>query len=187
MKKLLLTTLCVSAVALTACDKKPADTSSTGSDTKPATTITANTENKPVTPSTSLSQNNIADIKSDLTAIQTVSTNKSKEALSFQTEISQAAKTGDKNALKGIVEKMKTYVESFNNDLDALTIKSAEVASVRDKMKESNKLGVEMSELGLSGSADSQKVMEIQKKGIALQQSLMTEVQALQAKVNAKP
>lgn len=180
MKKLLLATLCASVFALTACDKKPADTTS-GTDNKPAATVT---ESKPAV---SLSTNNIADIKSDLTAIQTISTEKSKEALNFQTEVMQASQKNDKEALKGIVDKMKTYVESFNKDLDNLALKSSEVVSVRDKMKEANKLGVEMSEAGISGAPDPQKIMELQKKGTELQKSLMTEMQALQAKVNAAP
>ena len=175
MKKLLLATLCASAFALTACDKKPADATTSGADTKP------------VAAAVSLSTNNLADIKSDFTAIQAISVEKSKEALTFQTDVMQAAQKGDKDALKGVVEKMKTYVDGFNKDLDGLAIKSSEVASVRDKMKEANKLGVEMSEAGLAGSPDPQKIMELQKKGTELQQSLMTEMQALQAKINAAP
>ena len=172
MKKLLLATLCVSAFALTACDKKPADASASGTDSKPTAAAV------------SLSTNNVADIKDDLMAIQSISTAKAKEALNFQTEVMQAAQKGDKEALKGVIDKMKTYVDGFNKDLDGIAIKSSEVASVRDKMKESNKLGVEMSELGLSGSPDQQKIMELQNKGIELQKSLMTEMQALQTKVN---
>ena len=83
MKKLLLATLCASALALTACDKKPADAAS-GTDSKPAAAAA------------SLSTNNAADIKSDLTALQTMSTAKAKEALNFQTEVMQAAQKGDK-------------------------------------------------------------------------------------------
>lgn len=174
MKKLLIATLCASAFALAACDKKPADATS-GTDSKPAATAVA------------LSTNNIADIKSDFTALQAMSTEKAKEALNFQTEVMAAAQKGDKAALQGIVEKMKAYVETANKDLDGLALKSSEVASVREKMKESNKLGVEMSELGLSSTPDSQKIMDLQKKGTELQQSLMTEMQALQAKVAAAP
>ncbi|MFW1644995.1 hypothetical protein ACG9W2_16160, partial [Acinetobacter guillouiae] len=55
------------------------------------------------------------------------------------------------------------------------------------RFKESNNLGVEMSEAGLATSPDPQKIMELQKKGTELQQSLLTEMQALQAKANAAP
>lgn len=175
MKKLLLATFIASTFALAACDKKPADATTSGSDTKSAAAAV------------SLSSNNIADIKSDFTAIQAISVEKSKEALTFQTEVMQAAQKGDKDALKGVVDKMKTYVDGFNKDLDGLALKSSEVASIRDKMKESNKLGVEMSEAGLAGSPDPQKIMDLQKKGTELQQSLMTDMQALQAKINAAP
>ncbi|WP_390883213.1 hypothetical protein [Acinetobacter guillouiae] len=50
MKKLLLATLCASAFALTACDKKPADSAS-------------GTESKPAAAAVSLSTNNTADMK----------------------------------------------------------------------------------------------------------------------------
>lgn len=172
MKKLLLATLCASAFALTACDKKPADASSS-------------TESKPAAVAVSMSTNNVADIKSDLEQIQLLSTNKAKEATAFQSEVMQASQSGDKNALKGIVEKMKTYVSGFNKDLDGLTLKSSEVASIRDKMKESNNMGVEMSELGLASTPDPKKIMDLQKKGTELQQSLLTEMQALQVKVSS--
>jgi len=175
MKKLLIATLCVSAFALTACDKKPADAS------------TASAENKSAVATVALSTNNVADIKHDLTAIQTISTAKAKEALDFQTEVMQAAQKGDKNALKTVVDKMKIYVEGFNKALDDIAVKSSEVSAIREKMKQVNLLGVEMSELGLSGTPDQQKIMDLQKKGTELQQSLLTEMQTLQAKVAAAP
>lgn len=171
MKKLLLATLCASAFALTACDKKPADAS--GTDSKPAVAKVA------------LSTNNTADIKSDAAAIQKLSTDKAKEALDFQTEVMQAMQKGDKAALTSVVDKMKAYVASFNKDLDGLALKSTEAASVRDKMKEANNFGVEMSEAGLENPPNPQKIMDLQKKGTELQKSLMTEMQQLQTKANS--
>lgn len=170
MKKLLLTVLCTTALTLTACDKTPNE----------APTHVSNT----TAPAVALSTDNLADIKTDFAALQTMSTDKAKEALSFQTEIMQAAQTGDKAALTGMVDKLKTYVEGFNKDLDNLALKSSEVASLRDKMKESNQLGLEMSEAGLSDKPDAEKIMELQKKATEVQHSIITETQALQSKVN---
>ena len=141
MKKVLIATLCASAFALTACDKKPADATS-ASDSKPAAAAVT------------LSSNNAADIKSDLAQIQTLSTTKAKEAIDFQNEVMQAAQKGDKAALEGVVGKMKTYVDGFNKELDGLALKSSEAVSVREKIKESNNLGVEMSETGLESKPD---------------------------------
>ncbi|RKG37911.1 hypothetical protein [Acinetobacter rongchengensis] len=174
MKKIFIATLCVSAFALTACDKKPADASSA-------------TDSKPAVAAVTLSTDNATDIKSDLAQIQTLSTNKAKEALDFQSEVMQAAQKGDKAALEGVVNKMKTYVTGFNKELDGLALKSTEVVSVRDKIKESNNLGIEMSEAGLASPPNPEKVKQIQTRGIELQKSLMDEMQALQAKANTAP
>lgn len=175
MKKLLLATLCASAFALTACDKKPNETASTASSSEPVA----------AQPAVTLSQDNAADIKSDLTQIQTLSTAKAKEALEFQNEVTQAAQKNDKAALQGVVDKMKSYVDGFNKDLDALTLKSTEVDSIRGKMKESNNLGVELSQAGIASSPDMAKITELQKKATELQQGLLTDMQALQTKANA--
>lgn len=174
MKKVLLATLCASVFALTACDKKPADATS-ASDSKPAAAAVT------------LSSDNAADIKSDLAQIQTLSTTKAKEAIDFQNEVMQAAQKGDKTALEGVVNKMKTYVAGFNKDLDGLALKSSEAVSVREKIKEANNLGVEMSEAGLTSSPDPKKIEQLQKKGTELQKSLLTEMQALQTKANTAP
>lgn len=173
MKKLLLASLCMASLALTACDKKPTDATA-GTDSKPTTTQ----------PTVSLSTDVAADIKSDLEQIQTLSMNKAKEALEFQNEVAQASQKGDRAALQTIVDKMKTYTEGFNKELDALTLKSSEADALRTKMKEANAFGVEMSEAGLSNPPDVNKLTELQKKGIDLQQSLLTDMQNLQAKAN---
>lgn len=174
MKKLLLASLCMATVTLTACDKKPHDAAAPASGSSSTSQPAA----------TSFSTGKAADIKSDLMLIQNMSTTKAKEALTFQSEVTQAAQKGDKAALQGIVGKMKTYVDSFNADLDALSLKSSEVDSVRKKMKESNNLGVELSEAGLSSTPDMNKITELQKKATELQQSLLTDMQNLQNTAN---
>lgn len=175
MKKLLLASLCMASVALTACDKKPNEAATTSTDNQPVATQAT----------VSLSKDVAADIKSDLTQIQTLSTNKAKEALEFQNEVTQAAQKNDKAALEGIVEKMKSYTENFNKELDALTLKSSEVDAVRSKMKEANNLGVELSEAGLKNPPDMNEINALQKKATEMQQALLTEMQTLQNKANA--
>ena len=122
MKKSLLASLCVAALALTACDKKTNEA--------PASSATTT---QPVT--ASLSSNNSADIKSDLDQIQMLSNKNSQEALGLQNKANQAAQKGDKAALTSTVAQMKTYINKFNQELDALKLKSSEVNVVRDKIK----------------------------------------------------
>ncbi len=99
MKKLLISTLCVASLALTACDKKPASGTASGSGSTAATA-----------PAVTLSTNNAADIKNDLIQIQTLSNTKAQEAVNFQTEVMKAAQSGDKNAVGGVIDKMKAFI-----------------------------------------------------------------------------
>ena len=92
MKKLFVTTLCLTAFTLTACDKKPADST------------TAKAETNVSAPAASLSNNIAADIKSDLEQLQTLSNTKAQEALSFQSDLTQAAQTGEMKSLEAVVD-----------------------------------------------------------------------------------
>lgn len=170
MKKLFITTLCLTAFTLTACDKKPADSTTT----KAEANVSA--------PATSLSNNVATDIKSDLEQLQTLSNTKAQEALSFQSDLTQAAQTGEKKALEAVVDKMDTYVDGFNDDLDTLKLKSSEAVNLRDKMKESNKIGLDLAEAGIDTTPDMNKITELQKQAIDLQQSILKDMQDLQTK-----
>ena len=173
MKKLLIASLCMTAFPLTACDKK----------TNEGTTAPAETQAPAAM--TTLSNNVVADIKSDLDQIETLSNTKAQEALSFQTEVTQAAQNADKKALDAVVDKMEKYVDSFNDDLEALKLKSTEADVLRDKMKDSNDLGLELAEAGVEPNPDMNKVTELQNKAVELQQSILKDMQALKAKVGA--
>ena len=170
MKNLFITTLCLTAFTLTACDKKPADST------------TAKAETNVSAPAASLSNNIAADIKSDLEQLQTLSNTKAQEALSFQSDLTQAAQTGEKKALEAVVDKMDTYVDGFNDDLDTLKLKSSEAVNLRDKMKESNKIGLDLAEAGIDTMPDMNKITELQKQAIDLQQSILKDMQDLQTK-----
>lgn len=175
MKKLLLASLCATALTLTACDKKPNENT---------TSKAENTATPAVV--TSLSENVVADIRSDLDQIQTLSNAKAQEALKFQTDVTQAAQKGDKAALDTVVDHMKTYVGGFNDDLKSLALKSKEGDSLRGKMQESNNLGLELAQAGVKMPPDMTKITELQKKATDSQQALLQDMQALQAKITAK-
>ena len=174
MKKLILASLCATALGLTACEKKPNDAETTTSTTTAPTTVTA------------LTNGVDADIRADLDKIQTLSNAKAQEALKFQNDVMQAAQKGDKAALDAVVDSMDKYVDSFNDELEALDLKSSEADSIRDKMKESNDLGLDLAEAGVETPPNMEKITELQKKATELQQSLLQEMQTLQTKVTAK-
>ena len=164
MKKLLIATLCATAFTLTACDKKPTETN--------GTTAAA----------VSLSNNVAADIKSDLTAIEALSTAKANEAIDFQTKMMASVQTGDKAALDTVLKDMKSFVDGFNKDLDALTLKSTEADATRNKMKEGNKLGVALTEEGMSAKPDTTKIQELTTKATELQKEMIADMQNLKTK-----
>lgn len=174
MKKVLLSFLCISILFLVACDKKVTETNNS-----------SNTNNTSVS-SIHLSHNVISDIRNDLSQIQTLSDAKTKEALTFQNEVTQAAQQGDQAALNAVVVQMGQYVESFNQDLEALKIKSSEADSLRKKMEAANSLGLELAQAGIKTPPDLKKLNVLQDQATDLQQSLQQQMQSLQAKTNTK-
>ncbi|MFH7765972.1 hypothetical protein [Acinetobacter sp. BSP-28] len=176
MKTPLLASLCVATLALTACDKKPNEAPASS-----AATSASPTSTQPAT--AALSTNNIKDIKNDLIEIQTLSQNRSKEALDLQNKANQAAQKNDKAALNTIIAEMKTYIANFNQDLDALALKSTELDKVREKIKESNNLGIELSEESIAEKPDMKKIAELRDQATQLQKELVADMQALENKV----
>lgn len=175
MKKLLISTLCVSALTLTACDKKTNESTVKGSEAASTAQTTV-----------ALSTNNQAHMQSDLRLIQTLSNNKAQDALKFQTEANEAAQRGEEPDLKAIATKLETYVNDFNKELDALKLQSTEVDSLRTKLKESNQIGLDLTKAGTATPPDTAKIAELQKKATDLQQELISETQAIELKANNK-
>lgn len=169
MKKLLLSILCVSSLAITACEKKPLY----NNDSRHAVAVII------------LSKDNAANIENDLTQLQTLSNTKAEEVGNLQTEIMKAAQTGDLSAVRAKVDKLKIFVEGFNKELDELPLQSAEVSALKDKIKETNEISSQMAEASVSSSPDMDKITELQKKAIENQKVLLAEIQRLQAKANS--
>ena len=181
MKKTLLASICMTALVLTACDKKPKE--------EPVTT--ANTSVTATTPATEMpakniafSSNNTVDIKNDLNKLQTLSNSRAKEAIDFQNKATQAAEKGDTATLHSTIADMRTYITRFNKELDNLVLNSSEVDAIRNKIKKSNDLGIQLSEASIEKSPDMKKITELQNEAAKLQKELISDMQALQTKVN---
>ena len=182
MKKILLASLCMTALTLTACNKKPNEApATTTQDTTVTTTTPATTEMS--AKNMTLSSNNITDIKNDLSKLQTLSNSRAKEAVDFQNKATQAAQKGDKTTLDRTVADMKTYIMKFNKELDDLTLNSSEVDTMRNKIKKSNDLGMQISEEGTAKSPDMKKMTELQNEAAKLQKELINDMQALETKI----
>ena len=182
MKKLLLTTVCMATLTLAACEKKATETAveqaatSSEAASTSATTIVADH-----------SQNNVTDIQADLMAVQTLSNAKAQEAAEFQKEVTTALQQKDASQIKAMVDKTETYVDQFNDELDALTLKSEEVDALREKIKDANDLGVELTKESTEAKPDTAKITELQTKATELQKAIVADVAALEAKVKAAP
>lgn len=172
MKKLILATLCASSVMLVACAKKPEATQQTEQQTQQAAPA-------PV----SFSHDNVADIKADLKAVQELSNKKAQEGVKFQEEAMEAAKSGKEEQIQAMVGKMKVFVDSFNNELSALSLKSAEVNDLRIKMIESNNYGLQLAQESVTKTPDEKKMNDLQKQVNDVQQQMLDIMQKLQAKV----
>ncbi len=123
-------------------------------------------------------------IKDEFSTIEKLSAHKAKEALTLQNEVIQAAQKSDKAALQMIVNRMKKFVEDFNQELDTLTLKSPEVNSIRTKTKQINNLSIQLSEEGLRHSPDWEKIEELQVEAIELKEILSTEILNVQNKID---
>lgn len=122
--------------------------------------------------------------KDELAEIQTLSTNKTKDALAFQDAVIQAAQNHDQIELQALIHKMKKFVEDFNQDLDALTLKSPEANSIRSKIKQINNLGIKLSEEAVKDSPDLDNIKALQAEINELQQLLSTEIIHVQNKID---
>lgn len=173
MKKLILATLCATAFGLTACEKKPNE-------------ATMNSTESSAASITTLSHGVNEDIRLDLETIQSLSNAKAQEALKFQEDVMQAAQKADKAEIGRVVASMDNYVDKFNDELDALQLKSSEADSIREKMKESNDLGLDLAEAGVETPPDMDKINALQKEASELQQTLVQDMQRLQNQVTTK-
>ena len=132
-----------------------------------------------------LSQDNAADIKHDLVALWAQSSAATKqEAENSRWEIKHAMEKKDLRALKTAIEKSNKRIQSLNQNYDAVSLKSSEVAAAREKLKKDNNLQIEMGEIILSTSPDKQKFEELQKKRSNSQKMVEIEMEALRIKAN---
>ena len=103
----------------------------------------------------------------------------------FQKEVAAVVEKKDSIQLKAVLEKTETYVKQFNDELDALTLKSTEVDALRKKMQDANNLGIELTKESIETKPDSAKITELQNKAMELQKTIMADVTALEAKDKA--
>lgn len=78
---------------------------------------------------------------------------------------------------------MKTYIMNFNKELDGLMLNSSEADAIRNKIKHSNNLGLQLSEASIENTPDMKKITALQNEAAKVQKELISDMQALQNKV----
>lgn len=177
MKKLALVALISSMAVLTACSK-------------PVTEVKKGESQSTAQHSAPLSSNNKADIQADVNLIQTFGMSQEQKAAPLEQRMDDAMQKQDQAALKGLFGEFRTFVEQSNQELRALKLKSSEANQLRSKMIESSLLGLEMSEILVSGSmeqVDQTRLQPLQEKVMKTQQELMAISQDIQNKIEAQP
>lgn len=181
MKKLFLTALCASSFTLVACSSKEKV-----QETAPQKTASQveTVVQQPAPQKMQFSQQNTADIKSDLTQIQVLSNKKAQEGLNFQSEALQALQTNKQEQVMAVLEKMQSYVDGFNQSLTDLPLKSSEADQLRHKIIQSNTIGFELAKESAKKTPDTAKIKDLQQKLEIIQKELLGMLQKLQAMVN---
>ena len=90
----------------------------------------------------------------------------------------------DLRALKTAIEKSNKRIQSLNQNYDAVSLKSSEVAAAREKLIKNNNLQIEMGNIILSASPDRQRFAELSNKHDNSQKMVEIEMEALRLKAN---
>lgn len=181
MKKSVLAALISAMAVLTACSKPVTEVKKGESQTS-AVAHQAQ--------STHLSTNNKTDIETDISAIQAFGMAQEQKAAPLEQRMDEAMQKQDQVALKSLFNEFRSFVEQSNNELSALKLKSTEANQLRGKMIESSLLGIEMSEILVSGSmeqVDQGKLQPLQEKVMKTQQELMAISQDIHTKIQDQP
>lgn len=135
----------------------------------------------------SLSAQNDADIRADLTALNAIINPANSKAVAFKDALLRAGQRGDKAAMNSLMQQSKALLETTNQSLTALNMKSREVQEVRINILQGNMLAIKLHDFYLNGdlSAESQKeISRLQKQSITLLQSVGARLDALNAQYN---
>lgn len=161
MNKLIVATL-LSLVFLSGCD-----------DTKNEPTVNTTQGNFSAKVET-LSSQNEGDIKADLTALNAIINTSNSKAVELAQKLMAASKEGDNAAVQNIFKESKELLESTNDSLLALNLKSSELQKIRTDIYQGNMISMKFYDLYAKAdkSEDEKKELALlQKQMIALQQT----------------
>ncbi|MGV6988066.1 hypothetical protein ACWA5Z_03535 [Testudinibacter sp. P80/BLE/0925] len=169
MKKIVILALAALSL-LTGCDNEKNDTAITTS------------EGNFIAQKETLSSQNDADIRTDLLAINSVVNTSNTKASELNQELVSASKNSDSSAIKVIMGRSKALLESTNNSLFGLKIKSQEVQDIRIGIYQGNMISIKLYELYLKDNQtdkDKEEIELLQRQMVELQQSIGSKLDQL--------
>ena len=129
-----------------------------------------------------LSSQNEGDIKADLTALNAIINTSNSKAIELAQKLMIASKEGDNTAVQNIFKESKELLESTNDSLLALNLKSSELQKIRTEIYQGNMISVKFYDLYAKENKsedDKKELALLQKQMMALQQSVGTELNQL--------
>jgi len=120
-----------------------------------------------------LSTQNEGDIKADLTVVNKIINTSNTKAVELAQQLMEASKKGDSKSLLGIFKESKALLESTNNSLLSLNLKSSELQKIRTDIYQGNIISIKFYDLYAkeNKSEDEKKELALlQKQIISLQQ-----------------
>ncbi|MEM8060126.1 hypothetical protein Q4R27_15855 [Morganella morganii subsp. sibonii] len=122
-----------------------------------------------------LSSQNEADVRTDLLAINSVVNASNSKASELNNELVAASKNRDSSAVKAIIGRSKELLESTNNSLLGLKIKSQEIQEIRLGIYQGNMISIKFYELYSKenpSDKDKEEMELLKKQMVALQKSI---------------
>lgn len=135
----------------------------------------------------SLSTQNTDDIKSDLVSLNAIINSSNTKAEELRNEMAEPGTNSNQSKIKTILEKSKALLESTNQSLLNLTLKSQEVQKIRLEIYQGNALFIRFYELYFKENKteeDKQELAQLQRQAGALQSSVGKELDALNSEYN---
>lgn len=117
----------------------------------------------------------------DLKKIEAITLQKSEEAQVFQDQVSLATQNNDRVALQVAVQQIEKYVLKFNQELDALDLQTSEGQAIREQLKVSNSVGIELAAESLKDKPDLYKLSDLKMQTHTAQESMQKHMEALKA------
>lgn len=121
--------------------------------------------------------------QTELTLLEEFSLKKAKQAMELQTKALEAAQDHDPIVVQDLMLELEIFIKKFNKGLDTLPLKNSEVKSLQKKMQATNQLSLEILQQSRSDPPNQDKIIELQRKTMVLQQEVLNDTQKIKQQI----